>query len=271
MLDAKASAERALADAAARGGFEHAIVRPGQLFGGPYDNNFYLGTLFQLDKDAGTPRRALSRGDDAQGDTLRSALAEVLVQTLTAPTAPPTDFTVLTEKGEPPSSEDLQRQLARSRGTPDTSELLVVRSRHVEIGNGTSRASARAPYLSGLALVRRGPARGRRAPSPGRALGYPWEHKSDEQVAARLVSSLLKTRGSSETGYIAMVPGCGSAWTAPASGIGCEGRLGDHRRADETPRPSEPEHLRARARARFVLIARVAEGAPSSRDARAHA
>ena len=112
VLDAKASAERALADAAARGGFEHAIVRPGQLFGGPYDNNFYLGTLFQLDKDAGTRGVALSRGDDAQGDTLRSVLAEVLVQTLTAPTAPPTDFTVLTEKGEPPSSEDLQRQLA---------------------------------------------------------------------------------------------------------------------------------------------------------------
>ena len=112
VLDAKASAERALADAAARGGFEHAIVRPGQLFGGPYDNNFYLGTLFQLDKDADTRGVALSRGDDAQGDTLRSVLAEVLVQTLTAPTAPPTDFTVLTEKGEPPSSEDLQRQLA---------------------------------------------------------------------------------------------------------------------------------------------------------------
>ena len=73
VLDAKASAERALADAAARGGFEHAIVRPGQLFGGPYDNNFYLGTLFQLDKDADTRGVALSRGDDAQGDTLARA------------------------------------------------------------------------------------------------------------------------------------------------------------------------------------------------------
>lgn len=30
------------------------FVRPGQLFGGPYDNNYYLGTLFQLDKDAET-------------------------------------------------------------------------------------------------------------------------------------------------------------------------------------------------------------------------
>ena len=26
----------------------YTIVRPGQLFGGPYDNNYYLGTLFQV-------------------------------------------------------------------------------------------------------------------------------------------------------------------------------------------------------------------------------
>ena len=29
-------------------------MRPGQLLGGPYDNNYYLGTLFQLDADAET-------------------------------------------------------------------------------------------------------------------------------------------------------------------------------------------------------------------------
>ena len=112
VLDAKAAGEAALASAAAAAGFEYSIVRPGQLFGGPYDNNFYLGTLFQLDKDAQTRGVDLSLGDTAQGDTLRSALAEVLVQTLTADSPPPVDFTVITEKGSPPSPEELQRQLA---------------------------------------------------------------------------------------------------------------------------------------------------------------
>jgi hypothetical protein len=61
----------------ARGGYDACVVRPGQLFGGPYDNNYYLGTLFQLDKDAQTRGVAMARGDTLLGDTLRSTLAEV--------------------------------------------------------------------------------------------------------------------------------------------------------------------------------------------------
>ena len=54
VLDAKAAAEAALEQDAASAGYAYTIVRPSQLFGGPYDNNYYLGTLFQLDKDADT-------------------------------------------------------------------------------------------------------------------------------------------------------------------------------------------------------------------------
>ena len=54
VLSAKAAAEAAIEADAAKGGYSYTHVRPGQLFGGPYDNNYYLGTLFQLDKDADT-------------------------------------------------------------------------------------------------------------------------------------------------------------------------------------------------------------------------
>lgn len=60
-----------------QGGYDACVIRPGQLFGGPYDNNYYLGTLFQLDKDADTRGVAMARGDTLLGDTLRSTLAEV--------------------------------------------------------------------------------------------------------------------------------------------------------------------------------------------------
>jgi hypothetical protein len=48
VLDAKAAAEAAIVADAAKAGYRYTIVRPGQLFGGPYDNNYYLGTLFQV-------------------------------------------------------------------------------------------------------------------------------------------------------------------------------------------------------------------------------
>merc|ERR1712216_832258 len=97
VLDAKARGEAAVQAAASEAGFDWTVVRPGQLFGGPYDNNFYLGTLFQLDKDAATRAVAIQQGDTAAGDTLRSSLAEVLVQSLTSPAARNVDFTVINE------------------------------------------------------------------------------------------------------------------------------------------------------------------------------
>ena len=53
VLDAKASGEgvvRAKVQAGAVGSC--AVVRPGQLIGGPYDNNYYLGTIAKLDRPA---------------------------------------------------------------------------------------------------------------------------------------------------------------------------------------------------------------------------
>ena len=62
VLDAKASAEEAMVADASAGGYAYTIVRPGQLFGGPYTNNYYLGTLFQLDKDAKTQDVSVALG-----------------------------------------------------------------------------------------------------------------------------------------------------------------------------------------------------------------
>ena len=64
------------------GGYAYTFVRPGQLFGGPYDNNVYLGTLFQLDKDVDERDVLLGRGDvtlndDPQLGTLRSTRVEI--------------------------------------------------------------------------------------------------------------------------------------------------------------------------------------------------
>ena len=62
VLTAKASAEAAIKADAEKGGYAYTFVQPGQLFGGPYDNNVYLGTLFQLDKDADERDVLLGRG-----------------------------------------------------------------------------------------------------------------------------------------------------------------------------------------------------------------
>ena len=87
-------------------------VRPGQLFGGPYDNNYYLGTLFQLDKDADTREVTLGRGDELIGDTLRSTLAEVTAQALETNTALDLDFACVNVKGDEPSVEVVRQRLA---------------------------------------------------------------------------------------------------------------------------------------------------------------
>ena len=87
-------------------------MRPGQLFGGPYDNNYYLGTLFQLDKDAETREVEVGRGDVLLGDTLRSTLAEVTAQAMESGTALDLDFAVVNQKGDAPSVEAVRQRLA---------------------------------------------------------------------------------------------------------------------------------------------------------------
>jgi len=111
VLDAKAAAEKGLIEAAERLGFSYTIVRPGQLFGGPYDNNYYLGTLFQLDKDAATQDVDVGRGDELLGDTLRSTLAEITAQICEGDCARDMDFAAVNVKGEAPSSEMVQERL----------------------------------------------------------------------------------------------------------------------------------------------------------------
>ena len=111
VLDAKAAGEEAIRADAAAAGYSYTILRPGQLFGGPYDNNYYLGTLFQLDKDTETQGVKLERGDTLLGDTLRSTLAEVTAQLMESGAALDLDFAVVNEKGEPPSVERLRQKL----------------------------------------------------------------------------------------------------------------------------------------------------------------
>ena len=112
VLDAKAAAEAAIVADAAGAGYAYTFVRPGQLFGGPYDNNYYLGTLFQLDKDADTREVTLGRGDELIGDTLRSTLAEVTAQALETNTALDLDFACVNVKGDEPSVEVVRQRLA---------------------------------------------------------------------------------------------------------------------------------------------------------------
>ena len=118
VLDAKASAEAALIDTAAKNGYAYTIVRPGQLFGGPYDNNYYLGTLFQLDKDAATQDVQVGLGDELLGDTLRSTLAEVTAQICEGDCALNVDFAVVNVKGEAPSVEGIQERLGALNKEP---------------------------------------------------------------------------------------------------------------------------------------------------------
>ena len=117
VLTAKASAEAAIKADAEKSGYAYTFVRPGQLFGGPYDNNVYLGTLFQLDKDADERDVLLGRGDvtlndDPQLGTLRSTLAEVIAQALETGSAQNMDFTCVNAKGAEPTVPELRERLA---------------------------------------------------------------------------------------------------------------------------------------------------------------
>mmetsp|Transcript_25791 Transcript_25791/g.39524 ORF Transcript_25791/g.39524 Transcript_25791/m.39524 type:complete len:353 (+) Transcript_25791:139-1197(+) len=111
VLDAKASAEQSLINESEQNGYNYSIIRPGQLFGGPYDNNYYLGTLFQLDKDAQTQDVEVGPGDELLGDTLRSTLAEVTAQICESDCALNMDFAVVNVKGDVPSAEGVQMKL----------------------------------------------------------------------------------------------------------------------------------------------------------------
>jgi len=112
VLSAKAAGEKAIQNAAEENGYSYTIIRPGQLFGGPYDNNYYLGTLFQLDKDAATQDIVVGRGDALLGDTLRSTLAEITAQICEGDCAKDMDFAVVNEKGESPTAEAVQERLS---------------------------------------------------------------------------------------------------------------------------------------------------------------
>mmetsp|Transcript_2849 Transcript_2849/g.4350 ORF Transcript_2849/g.4350 Transcript_2849/m.4350 type:complete len:350 (+) Transcript_2849:43-1092(+) len=111
VLDAKAAGEEALVNSAVEEGYSYTIVRPGQLFGGPYDNNYYLGTLFQLDKDASTQDVNVGKGDELLGDTLRSTLAEITAQICEGNCALDMDFAAVNVKGDAPSVEMVQERL----------------------------------------------------------------------------------------------------------------------------------------------------------------
>ena len=111
VLDAKAAGEDAIRTSAEDNGYSYTIVRPGQLFGGPYDNNYYLGTLFQLDKDEETRDVRVGRGDELLGDTLRSTLAEVTAQICEGNYGRDMDFAVVNERGESPSVEAVRERL----------------------------------------------------------------------------------------------------------------------------------------------------------------
>lgn len=111
VLTAKAAGESAIMESAKENGYSYTIVRPGQLFGGPYDNNYNnLETLFQLDAD--TQDITCQQGDTLVGDTLRSTLAEVTAQICEGNYANNMDFAVINTKGDTPSLDTLQQRLS---------------------------------------------------------------------------------------------------------------------------------------------------------------
>jgi len=111
VLEAKARGEEAVKSAARKGGYSYTIVRPGQLFGGPYDNNYYLGTLFKLDKDVDEQKLQLRLGDELLGDTLRSSLAEVTAQICELDAAKNVEFSVINVKGDLQDISSIQASL----------------------------------------------------------------------------------------------------------------------------------------------------------------
>lgn len=112
VLDAKASGEAHVRAVAEREGFDWTVVRPGQLFGGPYDNNVYLGTLLKLDKDQNVQKVVAEKGDRLIGDTLRSTAAEVIVQALSSAETRNTDFTVVNRRGQATTEDGIRSLFA---------------------------------------------------------------------------------------------------------------------------------------------------------------
>ena len=115
VLDAKAKGEAAVREASEDWLESYAIVRPGQLIGGPYDNNYYLGTIAKLDRPArsvlqwdDSPRKAVNMapGDTILGDTQRSTVAGVVVSSL-MDVSSNADVAVVNEEGAAPSDDEL--------------------------------------------------------------------------------------------------------------------------------------------------------------------
>jgi len=80
VLDAKRSGEQAVAAAAAQGGFDYAIIRPGRLIGGPF-TNLDVSKLLRVEGGAENGV-AIKQGDSLLGDCKRDACSEAVVQSL---------------------------------------------------------------------------------------------------------------------------------------------------------------------------------------------
>lgn len=123
VLDAKAEGEAAVKELATEYGFDWTIARPGQLFGGPYTSAYYLGTLFQLEKDSTNGRIMIEKGDKIVGDCIRSSLAEVLSIAVAAPGAANTDFGIVNEVGEASTAEAIERRF-ETLDSPETEGVM---------------------------------------------------------------------------------------------------------------------------------------------------
>lgn len=80
VLDAKKCGEQAVAAAAAKGGFDYAVIRPGRLVGGPFTN---LDVAKLLKVEGGAENGvSIAKGDSLLGDCKRDACAEAVIQSL---------------------------------------------------------------------------------------------------------------------------------------------------------------------------------------------
>jgi uncharacterized protein YbjT (DUF2867 family) len=104
VLDAKKRGEQAIVEAAKRGGFGYAIVRPGRLVGGPYTNPD-IAKLLQV-KGGAENGVDIQAGDTLLGDCKRDACAEAVVQCLVNDACQSLDFSIVSNQGPALTNDD---------------------------------------------------------------------------------------------------------------------------------------------------------------------
>eukprot|EP00527_Entomoneis_sp_CCMP2396_P006710 CAMPEP_0198147110 /NCGR_PEP_ID=MMETSP1443-20131203/33254_1 /TAXON_ID=186043 /ORGANISM="Entomoneis sp., Strain CCMP2396" /LENGTH=290 /DNA_ID=CAMNT_0043811271 /DNA_START=106 /DNA_END=978 /DNA_ORIENTATION=+ len=111
VLDAKKQGEESLKAAAAAGGFDYCIVRPGRLVGGPF-TNLDVARLLQIEGGAENGVEC-APGDSLLGDCKRDACAEAIVQALQTKEAKNIDFSIISTESPALTTSEWKAQFKK--------------------------------------------------------------------------------------------------------------------------------------------------------------